>query len=172
MPAAIQSRPLPNTNLTSAAANTTVLNGNSSYTNPAIYKGVVPTGNFILFGYVRIYVTSGTTLTLPTTSNITYKNPSLGTDAQNAQRLQIYVTAAGPTSLNQNGNGQIDAEVNAPSMDFSIGGTVNFTGWIVAKSLTFKGNANYSSDGTRDNNTNTPSAFTVHLVDTPTVVIH
>lgn len=133
--------------------NNPTLIGSNNPNSPRNFYGAIP-NRFTLNGYIRIYVTTGTSLNL--TPNITYTNPS----TRAANRFEVYVATTGITSFSQNGNAQIYAHVYAPTMNFSIGGTADFYGWVIAKRLTFTGNSTYRYDNSKP----TTPHYTVRLV--------
>ena len=139
------------------SGNNPTLVGSSDPHNPREYHGAVPS-KFTLQGYVRIYVDTGTSLNL--TPTITYV-PATNDPKEKSKRLEVNVTTTAITSYSTpNGNSQIYAHVFAPKMDFSLRGTADLTGWVVAKSITYKGNSTY----TYDNSKNDPTPFKVTLV--------
>jgi hypothetical protein len=80
---------------------------------------------------------------------VTWSNPT----TKIASRLEIYAAGTGVKTLGSTGNSQIFAHLFAPQADISLGGTADFFGWAVGKSLTYKGNSTYSYDGSKLDNT-------------------
>jgi len=138
----------PGTPAVPSGSNPTII-GSSDPLHPKEYHGALPT-KFTLNGYVRIYVDTGTSINL--TPTITYV-PATSIKSEKSKRLEVNVTTPSITSYIQAGNSQIYMHVFAPKMSFEIRGTVDLVGWVVAKSITYKGNSTYTYDNSKTDNT-------------------
>jgi Flp pilus assembly protein TadG len=136
-------------------ASTYTFTGGSDAAHQVFYKGNVP-DNIIVNGYVRIYFTNPD-LNLKQI-NVTWQNPA----TPNAARLEFYALGSTPQSVSQNGNQQFWAHIYAPQCTVDLGGTADFTGWAIGKTLSFEGNSTFTYDGTQNVVTGHP--YVIHLV--------
>jgi hypothetical protein len=76
--------------------------------------------------------------------------------------LEFYALGSTPQSVSQNGNQQFWAHIYAPQCTVDLGGTADFTGWAIGKTLSFEGNSTFTYDGTQNVVTGHP--YVIHLV--------
>ena len=114
--------------------------GGADLAHQVWYKGKVP-GKFTVSGFVRIYATSNIDLKAIT---VIWTNPA----TPSAARLEYYMTG-NVTQVKGNGSHVTYCHVYAPQCDVSIGGTADFNGWAIGKTLTFVGTSSFNYDGTK-----------------------
>jgi hypothetical protein len=141
---------------------TFTLIGGSNVGSPGMYEWAQPkTGqtDFVVNGYVRIYVTSET-LELKRI-NVSFKNPTTLDPKTTPSRLEYYMVGAA-TDVYYEGNTQVYAHIYAPQCNILLAGTADFFGWAIGKTLTYKGISSYNYDRTLT----IPggSAFKLHMI--------
>jgi hypothetical protein len=144
--------------------------GGSNLANNLKYQGMWTNGPNVTVtiknGYIRLYINdvdggqgaNKGELDLTQFATV-WQNSSI----PSASRLEFYIVGNKIKKVMVAGNRQGFYHVYAPQCDVEIVGTADWNGWAIGKTLTWKGTASYSYDGTLSNQPTSP--VTIHLVE-------
>ena len=112
---------------------------NGGTVSAGVYKTTTwPNKTFTFNGKVSVYVTGAN-------AGLSLKgNDKVVGSGNNPSNLKLFFTQGG--TIEMKGNCQLMADIYAPLCDFSLNGTNDFYGAVVAKTITFGGNAGIHYD--------------------------